>query len=409
MNDVDELKEFALLHARAQGIKGLPAILDAISDDREGSPDSWAARWTAAGDALRERGRLLDAVRHYTMARFPFVDGPARRHAHGLAVRTFSRWAPEHGLERITVQTPDGGLACWATGLSAARPRPLIVTCGGIVSSKEQWAPALAAVRRFGFAAVVLELPGVGENDLPYGPESWRLLPALLDGLNTRAQTDRTYAMALSFSGHLALRAAAEDRRIRGVVTAGAPLRSFFTDARWLAGVPRLTLDTLAHHVGVPVAGLPAALAPWALTEDLVAGLDIPVAYAASTRDEIIPSADPVWLRAHARRLDLLEHDDVHGSPNHVAHTRLWALVSLLRMAGVRGPRIGALGLALRVAGRSGRRGMPIPAPPQPSQPSRLLPSSQPSQPSHSTQPSQPSEPARPATAHGPTANPERT
>ncbi|MFB7500724.1 alpha/beta hydrolase [Streptomyces sp. NPDC056161] len=357
MNDIAELKDFAVLHARAQKISGLTGILAGIADDAEGSPTSWAVRWSEAGDVLRERGRLLEAVRHYTMARFPFVDGPARRRAHDLAVETFARWAPEYGLERVTVKAPDGDVACWATGLSASRPRPLIVTCGGIVSSKEQWAPALAAVRRFGFAAVVLELPGVGENTLPYTAESWRLLPALLDTLGPVARTEQTYAMALSFSGHLALRAAADDPRIRGVVTAGAPLWSFFTDHAWLSRVPRLTLETLAHHVGVPVAELPDALASWGLDADRISRLDIPIAYAASTRDEIIPSADPAWLRAHARHLDLLEHDDVHGSPDHVAHTRLWAMVSLLRMHGVRGPRVGALGLLLRAAARSGRRG----------------------------------------------------
>ena len=349
MKDVAELKNFAAVHAHAQGIRGLDRLLAGITDDDEGSPQSWAERWTAAGDVLRGQGRLLEAVRYYTMARFPYIDGPGRRRAHDLAVRTFARWAPENGLERIELELPGGRVVCWATGLSARRPRPLVITCGGIVSPKEQWAPALAAVRRFGFAAVVLEMPGVGENTQLYDTDSWRLLPALLDAIGPAACTRQTYAMSLSFSGHLALRAAAEDRRIRGVVTVGAPVAAFFTDQRWISGLPKLTLDTLAHHTGLPAGNLPEALAPWALSDELLAGLDIPVGYTASLRDEIIPPADPALLRAQVRRLDLRRYDDVHGSPSHIGQIRLWALASILRMHGVRDPRA----LAIRVAQRA--------------------------------------------------------
>jgi hypothetical protein len=175
------------------------------------------------------------------------------------------------------------------------------------------------------------------------------MLPGILDAVAHRAQVATTYAMALSFSGHLALRAAAEDRRIRGVVTAGAPVHAFFTDTEWLKNLPQVTADTLARLTGTPVESLPDLLAPWALSPGLISSLDIPVACTASRRDEIIPADDVRFLHDHARRLELVQHDDVHGSPRHGVETRLWALLSILRMHGVRDLRTGALRGVLRL------------------------------------------------------------
>jgi hypothetical protein len=349
MNDVTELKHFALTHARAQNIPRCEEILAAISTDDGAQPGSWTWEWTRRADTLRLRGQLLDAVRHYTMARFPYVDGPARRIAYDRAVQSFTAWADGQRIERLEVPLTGGRVACWASGMSGAEPRPLVLMCGGIVSTKEQWAPALAAVARFGMAGVVTEMPGVGENGLRYDAESWRMLPGILDAVAHRAQVATTYAMALSFSGHLALRAAAEDRRIRGVVTAGAPVHAFFTDTVWLKNQPQVTADTLARLTGTPVESLPDLLAPWALSPGLISSLDIPVACTASRRDEIIPADDVRFLHDHARRLELVQHDDVHGSPRHVVETRLWALLSILRMHGVRDLRTGALRGVLRL------------------------------------------------------------
>ncbi|MDH6118811.1 esterase FrsA [Kitasatospora sp. GAS204A] len=355
MNDVRELKHFAQTHARAQRIAHCERILAGISTDEDGRPGSWSTEWTRHGDALRERGRPLAALRHYNMARFPYVDGPARALAHRRSLESFAGWAAGRSLERLEVALPGGRVACWASGLSAERPRPLVLLCGGIVSGKEQWAPALGALDRFGMAGVVLELPGVGENPLRFDGDSWQLLPRIIDAVADRAEVDTVYTVTLSFSGQLALRAAAEDKRIRGVVTAGAPVKAFFTDADWLARLPRITADTLAHLTGARVDELPELLAPWALEPALIADLDIPIAYSASRRDEIIPAADVRLLRDHARRLRLVEHDDVHGAPRHVAETRLWALLSVLRMHGVRGPRTAALGAVLRLLSARGQ------------------------------------------------------
>ncbi len=336
MNDVGELKQFARMHARSQSIRAAGRLLDRVHTDDGDGPGSWVGEWSRAADRLRERGRTLDAIRHDTMARFPYVDGPARQAAARRCRDDFADWAAGHDVRRVDVDLSEGRVGCWASGLSADDPKPLVLMCGGIVSTKEQWAPALRMLGRFGLAGLVTEMPGVGENTSRYGEQSWRMISALLDAVADRAQVSRSYAIALSFSGHLALRCALDDGRIRGVVTAGAPVSAFFLDPDWQARVPAITRDTLGHLTGHAASGLPETLRGSALSTDQLAALDIPVACTASSRDEIIPAADVRLLRDHVRGLELVTHDDVHGAPRHVAQTRIWALRSVLRMQGRR-------------------------------------------------------------------------
>ncbi|MEU4746674.1 alpha/beta hydrolase [Actinosynnema sp. NPDC023658] len=343
MNDVEELKRYVGIHARSQGIRPrrLAALLDRVHHDGEG-PGSWVGEWSRAGEAHEGAGRPLEAARCYNVARFPYVDGPARADALARCVASFDRWAADQdGVERVELDVPGGMVPCLASGLSTTDPKPLLLVMGGIVSVKEQWAPILAQAGRMGMAALVAEMPGVGQNPLPYDGGSWTLATALLDAVQDRADVSRTHAIALSFSGHLVLRCAVEDRRIRGVVTAGAPVRRFFTDRDWQARLPRITADTLTHLTGAD--DLAGHLRDRALTREHLRALDIPVAYAVSTRDEIVPRDEPELLRACLDDFTALVNDDVHGSPHHALRTRLWAVLSVQRMRGVRDASTAAL------------------------------------------------------------------
>ncbi|MGC7096495.1 alpha/beta fold hydrolase [Amycolatopsis lurida] len=319
MNDVEELKQFALVHARTQGVPPelTDAVLGRITTDDAGAPGSWTGEWSRAAEEFEARQQLTDASRLYTMARFPFVDGPARQHALDKAVDTFTRSGS--GLEPFQVDTPAGVIRCWRGGSG-----PLVLVSGGIVSIKEQWAGLLGQLIGAGLSGVVTELPRTGGNSLPYDAESWRMIPAILDALGAKS----AYAMMMSFSGHLALRCAARDSRIKGILTVGAPVSGFFTDAAWQQGLPRVTVDTIVHLTGEK----PGGLTDWALSADELGAIDVPVAYVASKRDEIIPPQDIELLTAHVPRFSLLEHDDVHGSPAHTAQTGAWLTQSLQAM-----------------------------------------------------------------------------
>ena len=348
MNDIAELKDYLLLHAVVQGMR--PAdyrrVADSVHTDREGDPASWTARWQAEGEREERAGRLIEACRAYNLARFPYVDGPARRQALENCVAVFDRWrkAQDNAIEPLTVTTADGEIKCWTAGLAPGARRPVVIFMGGQVSIKEQWAPVLPLLAEQGFAGIATEMPGVGENTTPYTPDSWRMLAEVLDAVSDRCDADRCYAICLSFSGHLALRCAAQDRRIRGIVTAGAPVSAFFTDRAWRSRVPRLTLDSLAHLTG----GSTDDLSDWAIDGAVLDRIDIPVHYLHSLRDEIVPAAEVEVLSRHLRDLHVRANDDVHGSPHHVTETRLWAVLSLLRMRG--GDRLRSVVLASTLA-----------------------------------------------------------
>jgi pimeloyl-ACP methyl ester carboxylesterase len=359
MNDILELKQFIVVHAKAQGLSAAEyqPILDRIHSDDDGAPDSWATVWREAGDELEARGKLLDANHRYVMARFPYVDGPGRARAQRSYLDAFERWTREQRhFEPLTVGVGDDRVHCWTTGLSATEPRPLVLIMGGIISVKEQWAPTLRLAHRLGLAAIVAELPGVGENTLRYDADSPRMISAVLDAVADRADVHRTTALALSFSGHLALRCALDDRRIRGIITAGAPVSAFFTDRTWQDQLPRVTVDTLAHLAHSTPDALAELLPPLALSAADLAALDIPVYYLASRRDEVIPPEDLALLRAHVRDLHVLENDDVHGSPHHVLESRLWIVQSLMRLTGRQGFLPTLLGALLRLLRRRSLR-----------------------------------------------------
>ncbi|MFI2375378.1 alpha/beta fold hydrolase [Streptomyces sp. NPDC018964] len=334
MNQLDELKQFALLHARGQGLseRQVSAVLPRITNDEPGHPDSWARVWTAEADRLAFAGRPLDACRRYALARFPYHGDDDRVKAQDNCVRAFDDWRRRRGVERLVLDHPDGTLACWTAGLDGRGRRPLLLIMGGIVSVKEQWAPLLPRLARLGYAAVATEMPGVGENTLRYHADSWRLFPFLMDRLSGRARVTGTSVLGLSFSGHLALRAAAEDRRIRSVHTVGAPVSGFFTDPDWWPRVPGVTVDTLCGLTGAADPDrLRTLLRDFPLGPDVLAAVDIPVGYVVSSRDEIIPRAEQRLLARTLPRVRFKEFDDVHGSPAHLGAMRKWLVGSLLR------------------------------------------------------------------------------
>jgi hypothetical protein len=353
VHDLAELKNFVMLHARALGLDPGDAatVLDRVrSDDGRDGPGSWAGEWSSRIDVSEAAGDLPGAVCRAILASFPYPGDAARRTARDRALSLFDRWRrtlPD--VRRLDVAVGDATVRCWATGLDGPALKPVVVVTGGIVSVKEQWAPFLLLAQQLGVAAVVTEMPGVGENTLPYRRESHRMYGAVLDALAGRADTTRTVLVALSFSGHLALRQAVDDTRISGVITVGAPVRGFFTDGQWWPRVPALTTRTIAHHSGVPHEQLRAHLQDWGLTDSELASLNIPVAYARSLRDEIIPGSDADLLKRHIPDLDLISFDDVHGSPSHVDETRAWMAKAVARMTGAGAgghggaPTVGAL------------------------------------------------------------------
>ncbi|GGO89021.1 alpha/beta fold hydrolase [Wenjunlia tyrosinilytica] len=350
---LDELRDLVMLHARAQGLDPghCRRLLRTIGTTAGFGTGSWAGVWCQEGDCLAERGQYLEACRHYALGRFPYADGPGRTRAQEKCVETFDHWRTEQrGIDRLSVDLPHGTVHCWTAGLSPSSPKPLLLVMGGIVSVKEQWGPLLAAAPALGMAVVVTEMPGVGENTLPYDEDSPAMVSAVLDAVADRADVGRTHAVALSFGGHLTLRRALTDHRIRGVATVGAPLGPFFLDREWQRQVPGTTVATLARLTGTGRGEVLESLRERALTVAELRSLDMSVAYVASLRDEIVPLADVALLRRHVRCSEALVLDDVHGAPAHLDRVRPYLLGRVLAMAGANPLRRAAFGAAHALA-----------------------------------------------------------
>ncbi|MCQ4084281.1 esterase FrsA [Streptomyces sp. RB6PN25] len=354
---LDELRDFALLHAQGQGIPAdrTRTVLSRVTQPWSTGPGGWARVWLAEGDALAGQGRHLEACAHYAMARFPYPADELRHLAQQRCVAAFDRWrtGQPHAIERLDVPFQDGTVRCWTAGLSQDEPRPLIVVAGGIVSVKEQWAPLLARAQELGVAVAVTELPGVGENTLRYGPLSFRMFSAVLDALDGRADVRRTAAIALSFGGHLALRCALVDPRVVCVATVGAPVKLFFEDQAWQRQLPRLTVATLARTTGVDPSLVFGYTRGWGLRCDELAMLRVPVHYVAALRDEIVPIGEVAVLRRAQVPGETTVFDDVHGAPGHVDRTRALLLGAALQALAAAAAPVAAPEPAPAPAGRA--------------------------------------------------------
>lgn len=332
MFDIDELRRYIVLHARAQRIpdRVLHAALSDARHDGTG-PSSWTAAWSTQAARAQARGEHLLASGCYGLARFPYVDGPDRARAHERCLAAFEHWREtQPGMQRRTLARPEGGFTYYLQ--PPTRPQaPLLLVLGGIVSLKEQWAPLAPLARHLGFGVAVTELAGVGENTARYRTDSWRQLSDLLDDAGQLVDTDRCLLAGLSFGGHLALTAALHDRRIRGTVTVGAPLTRFFSPDRW-PHLPAVTRATLTHLTGLDETALRHALPDWAMRPSDLARLTLPVRYVASRRDEIVAAGDVEDLLRWTPDARARSYDDVHGAPRHVTGTRLYLIGCLLTM-----------------------------------------------------------------------------
>lgn len=333
--DLRELRDLVHLHSAAQGLKSewvdgvLRSVNSAYGDDTE----AWAPVWMREGKAAQARGDWGLALKLYNLARFPFIGDSSRRDAHELGLHAcrelMGPCQASSPTTRMELRVRGYALPFYLRRSLRARA-PLLLVFGGIVSNKEQWLGVFDLADKLGMDVAVAEFPGVGENRLPLDAYSHEMIKAILDSVQG-SLTQECFIIALSFGGTLALRQAAQDPRIRGIATVGAPVRSFFEDASWWERIPSTTRLTLQYILGVPDAEVFAKLAPLALTSRELAEVRIPVHYVQCMRDEIIQSTDARQLAAIAGPLQRFQVNDVHGAPHHLGAVRLFILAAVLR------------------------------------------------------------------------------
>jgi esterase FrsA len=336
VSTLDEARDFVRLHARHMGMTTaeIEAVLSRITDLDSATEGSWVFEWSRAADARRERSQTREAADLYTLARFPCADTPAKELAGRAAVATTAAWLSRTGAGERRMALIHGVTVPFLFTRPVRADAPLVVVMGGIVALKEQWSGFLTLGRRLGCAVAIADFPGVGENELPYSRGAAAVYSAIMDAVAGDCDATRTLAVAPSFGGHLALLCSVTDKRLRSLVTVGAPICGFFIDPSSRARMPGITLSALCRAARVDPADLPNLLDDLALAPVEIASITLPITYVASLRDEIIPVSD--WSEAAALHpgLRVYAFDDVHGSPHYLRQIRLLTLIDLCRHAG---------------------------------------------------------------------------
>lgn len=349
---LEELEEFVKIHAHMYKVP--PAALEDIlgridipSGDGDGA---WPVEWLRAGQRLQSQGKYLDAARHYSLGRFPFIDGSSRAEAQKRCLEAFDRWVHrQRNIDRLILMVD--GQRVPAYGANMAAPAPALVLMGGVVSLKEQWYQFLKA-ELLGMPVVALDFPGTGESPFAYDERSPEHVGVVLDAALKRVGVDRCVVFASSFSGAIFAQLAPAEPRIRGLIMHSSPLHHFFLDRAWWDRVPVTTRLSLAATMRQALADAEAELPRLAVKRQDLAALRVPVVYIASLRDEIVPAGDWEMIEELVPAGRVIGFDDVHAAPDHTRQAGLEIMSAALDMAGRQRSLAGVLVGVMRRLGR---------------------------------------------------------
>jgi len=333
MDNLTELKQFVKLHARAQKINKslLDRILKCIKNISDPGPEGWAYEFTKIGDHFYKNKYYLKSMVLYNLAKFPYIDNADRLLASQKSIEAFEQYKQQ---KKLTCETGyyryNHQSIPFYFYQSTHYNSPLLIVIGGIISTKEQWTNFLIIAQKLDITTVILEMPGVGENNLHHDNNSFKLFAPVIEKMAPLADITNIHIIAMSFGGNLALKYAVEDDRIKSIFTVGAPVHAFYRDKAFFSTLPFVTKITLSVLYQVHVEDLFSALKKNSISIEDLKKLKSTLYYISSLRDEIIPAAEKKILQDNIASLQWVEFDDVHGSPGHLRDIKLLLFSYLL-------------------------------------------------------------------------------
>jgi pimeloyl-ACP methyl ester carboxylesterase len=254
---VEELK--ANLHERLTAHKapfhvGDPdAIRGAIDALTSTDPEHWAEVWSAAaapyesrareaettGDAAGARDAYLNAYGLLHAGRFPSPVHPAKWDCYLRSVANF-RAAGAYlrpPLEIVTLPfagRPDEGteITFYIRRRATHAKRPVVIRWGGVDTWKEERTDYNEAMLEAGFAAINIDMPGVGQSPVLGSVDAERQYLPLFDWIRTQPDldADRVVLIGMSYGGYWATKLAHTfPDRIAAAVNWGGGIDRFFT------------------------------------------------------------------------------------------------------------------------------------------------------------------------------------
>ncbi|GAB7272520.1 hypothetical protein DZS_39160 [Dickeya ananatis] len=210
---LDELKNFVLLHSYVLNVGAeTRAILPDIHHLGDDAPHSWSQMFYHQAQQHEKQGEWLKACSLYNLARFPYPETPLQHECNQHCQRLFHQQYIESGVV-TRVSLSQGRQVCY---VRKKNTNNVIIINGGIISLKEQWVNLVGLFERFDVTVVLTEMPGVGENQLPYNEQSFRMYSDVLDYLAQDRADIRCHIFGLSFSGFIAYKKQPDRQSYRG-------------------------------------------------------------------------------------------------------------------------------------------------------------------------------------------------
>jgi esterase FrsA len=241
------------------------AVVDALTSlDR----DHWAALWSKIGLAYEAKAdaRAKDgasghelaelytlAFDYCRIARYPVPSTPGKMTAYRHSLRLFRKAAQffEPKLELVELPFEGKTLTGYLQIPSGVTKPPVVMHWGGVDGWKEDRQRASNFIHCASLATLTIDMPGSGENPVPYGDAAAaRSYSVWLDYLARRGDVDgsRVAVWGGSFGAYWAARLAyVEAKRIKGAVFHGGNVHYGFQE-KWL--VPAFTTGGATYLFG---------------------------------------------------------------------------------------------------------------------------------------------------------------
>jgi esterase FrsA len=232
-------------------VDNLQVLIDTVATLKSTEDEDWVPVWSAVGerfeklanaalargDKANARKNFLEAKTFYSVARFPapFHSGSSicppgmsaikarsyQKYLDCFHKATALRDAPQEVLKVRRNGKEAVGYLRLPKGASAKNKVPaVLVMCGADMykEDREKYADGATAE---GMAALVVDAPGTGQTSFDNKPESIVAWQAALDALQARPEIDgnRLGAFGVSRGGLWVMRLAAQDKRIKGLIS----------------------------------------------------------------------------------------------------------------------------------------------------------------------------------------------
>lgn len=354
INRLDEQKHLIKVHMMTQGIPRAlgETILGKIENPDGANEGSWVMEFSRVAEKIgmdgeRERndGRyriaqrlFFQAATLYSLACFPFPRISKQQEALSHSIKYFSKGAAlvSPAIRSITVPLEKGkGINIYLAIPEVKEKIPVILASGGIVSHKEQWHKLLHIFPHIGFAICVMDGPGVGESPYFFRNGAEKLYRQVITFLSSQPQVDpsKIIILGISFGGYWAVKTAALDERIKGVIAIAAPIHHFFVDTNWWNQLPITTKETFKFVTGLDNEDmLKQELKKMSLEYlELLKAVNIPVIYFGSTNDSICPIEDAYLVRERIKASVTKIYNDEHALPHYLSEVWLFSIQWLSR------------------------------------------------------------------------------